>query len=64
MLNFISGLKKLTLKGLDQMPNITDALFSLVLAKMSLSHLIIGSDKPLEKVMSSLLKFLLNYIKL
>ncbi len=45
------GLKKLSLKGLDKMPKITDTLFSLVLSKMQLRELVLTSEEPVKKVM-------------
>lgn len=47
---FLEDLKKVSLKGLDKMPKVTDLLFSKVLAKMKLDALILTADKPLEKV--------------
>ncbi len=47
----VVDLKKLTLKGLDQMPKITDTLFSLVLSKMQLRELVLTSAEPVKKVM-------------
>lgn len=47
---FVVDLKKLTLKGLDKMPKVTDTLFKIVLKRMKLTHLILTSDRPLHKV--------------
>lgn len=46
----ILGLKKLSLKDLNQMPGITDELFESVLQKLNLLELKLSSSKPLKKV--------------
>lgn len=51
MYMFLVDLKKVSLKGLDKMPKVTDLLFSKVLAKMKLNELVLTADKPLEKVL-------------
>lgn len=45
-------LKKLSLKGLHEMPKITDTLFCLVLSKMKLKELELTSDEPVKKVIA------------
>lgn len=42
------SLKKLSLKGLDKMPKITNTLFSLAIKHLGLTHFCITSSKPLD----------------
>lgn len=57
---FISGLRKLSLIGLDGMPKLTDTLFRLVLSHMRLSHLILSSGDPITTLTVDGVRSLLN----
>ncbi len=46
------------------MPKITDTLFSLVLARMNLTRLVLTSEKPLTKVVTVIRTHLIIHIKL
>lgn len=45
-----SALKKMTLTRLELMPEITDELFESVLRNKHITHLTLGSTKPLKSV--------------
>lgn len=46
----VSELKRLSLTKLDMMPGITDKLFECVLRNKEITHLTLGSSKPLKTV--------------
>lgn len=45
---FFTGLKKLSLKGLDKMPKITDTLFIKVICNLGLLNFCLSSSAPLK----------------
>lgn len=47
---FCLDLKKMTIKGLDQMPNISDTLFKDVIKHLQLTHLTLTSRYPVRLV--------------